>query len=449
MSSDLLVGIDVGSTLCKAALVTLAGEEVAHGSCPTPWEAVPTGAEVDPTRLFGAVVEAVHAALRPHPDARVVAVGVTSMAETGILLDARGAPVAPAIAWHDRRGEEEARRLADELGPDRFTAATGLPPTRLPSMVKYRWLRDHEPRAAEGARWLTVAEWIVRELGGEPPAELSLASRTGFLDVARGRWWDEALDWAGAPAGLLAEPAVAGAPAGRSRGIRPLEGAILTVAGHDHLCAAVGAGATRPGDLFDSCGTAEALVRALRPPVPEADVNRAVAGGVALGWHVIEGRRVLLGGFLCGLVLQRCLDELGVDENGLGALGRAALEAPAAAEAIVLDVGLDAETLGSIASDAPPPLVWRAALEATAAAAAAIKATTESVAGATERLVVSGGWARDPAVLAVKRERLGDFERPNVAEAGARGAALLGGLAAGLYGSVDDMPPPPASKTRT
>jgi sugar (pentulose or hexulose) kinase len=396
VSRDHLLGLDVGTTSCKAALVTLAGAEVAHGSAPTPWDEVPTGAELDPLRLLDAALLSIRDALRAAPDARVIALGVTSMAETGVLLDAGGAPLASSIAWHDSRGDEEAEELLAELGGERFTARTCLRPSNVPSLVKYRWQRRHEPAAARAARWLNVAEWVVFGLGGDPPAELSLASRTGFLDVERRGPWAEALAWVQAPADLLADPAPAGTPAGRARGVAELDGAVLTVAGHDHLCAAVGSGATRPGDLFDSCGSAEALVRGHPPRVAEADVHRAVAGGVTVGWHVVPDQRALLGGFQSGLLLQR-------------------------------------------APDAP---ARRAALEALQARAAAIKATIEEVAGPTERLVVGGGWARDPTMLAVKREVLGPFERPPVTEAGARGAALLAGIAAGIYGGVDELPQP-------
>jgi glycerol kinase len=62
------------------------------------------------------------------------------------------------------------------------------------------------------------------------------------------------------------------------------------------------------------------------------------------------------------------------------------------------------------------------------------------------RHVVAGGWAHDAAYAAVKEEQLGPFERPPVTEAGARGAALLAGLAAGIYGSVDELPAPEAAR---
>ena len=66
-------------------------------------------------------------------------------------------------------------------------------------------------------RWLSVGEWVVHRLGGEQVAELSLASRTGWLDLHARGWWDEALAWSGAPPGLLPEPA----PAATTAAARP------------------------------------------------------------------------------------------------------------------------------------------------------------------------------------------------------------------------------------
>ncbi|HEV3498361.1 MAG TPA: FGGY family carbohydrate kinase, partial [Actinomycetes bacterium] len=213
---ELLVGIDVGTTLCKAAVVRAAdGTEVAHGATRTPWTVVPTGAELAPERLLEAVVAATAAALEHAPGGPVAGVGVTSMAETGVLLDRHGRPLAPAIAWHDTRGEAEAARLAADLGAERFRARTGLPVRPLWSIAKYAWLRAHHPEVADAVRWLGVAEWVVNGLGGEQVAELSLASRTGLLDLERRAWWEEARSWAEAPPRLLADLVQAGTPAGQ------------------------------------------------------------------------------------------------------------------------------------------------------------------------------------------------------------------------------------------
>ncbi|MBD0283767.1 MAG: hypothetical protein ICV69_16495, partial [Thermoleophilaceae bacterium] len=303
---DLLLGIDVGTTYCKAAAVDVGGPAIAHARVFTPWRRVPTGAEIEPGRLVEAAATAAREALERADGGRVVALGVTSMAETGALLDAGGNPVAPAIAWHDERGAREAEAFARILGEERFAVTTGLPATPLCTLSKYRWLRDNHAGGERAVRWLNVAEWVVRSFGGDEVGDLSLASRTGMLELDRRAPWPEALDWAGAPAGLLPEPVPSGSPAGRvSRTLEEARGAVLAVAGHDHLCAAVGAGAVREDDVFDSCGTAEAFVRSIPAPFPHERRLRAVAGGVTVGWHAIVGRQALLGAFEAGLVLDR------------------------------------------------------------------------------------------------------------------------------------------------
>ena len=453
MSAELLVGIDVGTTACKAAVVRAAdGVEVAHGSALTPWTQVPTGAELVPEALFDAAVAATAQACERAPAGQVVGVGVTSMAETGVLLGRDGRPLAPAIAWHDARGEAEAARLAADLGAERFSAHTGLPVRPLFSIAKYAWLRANHPEVRGAVRWLGVAEWVLHRLGGEQMAEWSLASRTGLLDMGRRAWWDEACAWADVPHGLLPDLVQAGSPAGRAAGDRlpRLAGAALTVAGHDHLSASVGAGATRPGDLFDSCGTAEALIRAVPPPVAPADVQWLVAAHVTVGWHVLPGQHALLGASRAGLALQRFLDLLGVGEQGRAELDLAAATVPPGSDGLaVRDVFGERAALDGIGDRSGPGTVWRAALEAVAERAAELRGHIEAVAGPSARLVLAGGWARSPAVRSVKLARLGPFDHPPVTEAGARGAALLGGIAAGRFASIEDLPAPGAGVAGT
>jgi sugar (pentulose or hexulose) kinase len=451
--SELLVGIDVGTTACKVAVVGAAdGAELAHGSAPTPWTRVPTGAELPAEALFDAAAAAVAGACERAPPGQVVGVGVTSMAETGVLLDREGRPLAPAIAWHDARGERQAARLAADLGAERFSAHTGLPVRPLFSIAKYAWLRANLPEVAGAVRWLGVAEWVVHRLGGEQVAEYSLASRTGLLDVGRRAWWDEACAWAGVPPGLMADLVQAGSPAGRAGGERlpRLAGAALTVAGHDHLSASVGAGATRPGDLFDSCGTAEALVRAMPPPVAADDLQRLVAAQVTVGWHVLPGQYALLGASRAGLALQRFLELLDAGEQERAELDLAATAIPPGSGGLaVRDVFGGRSSLDGIGDHLGPAWVWRAALEAVAERAAELRGHVEAVAGPSERLVLAGGWARSPAVRSVKLARLGPFDYPQVTEAGARGAALLGGIAAGRFAGVEDLPPPGGAPAET
>ena len=432
MSRELLLGLDLGTTSCKAAVVTPEGEEIAHGQAPLRWTPLPTGAEIAPQGFLDCALAAARQALDAAPDDfKIAGLGVSSMAETGVLLGGDGEPVIASIAWHDSRGEEEARRLDAEI-PD-FRATTGLSPRALRTVAKYRWLRDNVEETARGVRWLSVGEWVVHGLGGEQGAELSLASRTGWLDLHARGWWDETLAWAGAPAGLLPEPAFAGTPLGRVGDALPAaRGAVLAVGGHDHLSAAVGAGAVGEGDVLDSWGTAEAFVRAVAP-LDRERVAQAVADEIMVGWHAVPDRQNLLGAMRSGAALGRVLALLGVGPEDRDALEQAALEVDAEAGGIELRGLNDYRVeLVNIGADPSPAIVWRAALESAGRGARDLLDRMARVAGPHTRLVMAGGWSEGEAARAVKEAHVGPFERSEAVFMGARGAALTAGRAAGL-----------------
>ena len=244
---------------------------------------------------------------------------------------------------------------------------------------------------------------------------------------------------------------LAGTPAGGGGDALPAaRGAVLTVAGHDHLAAGVGVGVVAPGDVLDSCGTAEALVRVVAPPLDGDAIERVVArGGDSVGWHVAEGRQAILGGVWSGLVYKEVLEALGVGDEGRPELDAGAIAtAPGDVPALELDLrSLERPPL-RLPEGVPPERIWRAALDTAAREVDARLARIDAVAGPRRKLVVTGGWARDEAVLAAKA-RFGTFETPPVVEAGCRGAALLAGVAAGLFESVDALPPIPVPAGRT
>jgi sugar (pentulose or hexulose) kinase len=307
-------------------------------------------------------------------------------------------------------------------------------------LTKHRWLRDHIPAVASARRHYNVAEWIVRGLGGDRVSELSLASRTGWLDLHTRTWWEDALDWSGASASLLADPVPAGTPAGTARTDGPLgalDGAVLTVAGHDHQAAAVGLGCHRPGDEFDSCGTAEAILRTSAPGLPEDVVEHLTGQGITVGWHAARDRWCLLGATQGGLILGKVMTALGVAREGLADLDRAARDAADLPAAVTLGPGA-----GDVAIEesATAGEVWRAATRAVCAQASGLSGVLGRASGSRTGLVLAGGWTNSSAFMLAKSESVGAARLATTAEAGCRGAALLAGLAAGLYSDFPDMP---------
>ena len=421
MPGTLFVGLDVGTTTSKAVVFTQDGDPVASGRATTPWTVTVSGAELDATALLDAAKSAVAQALADAPPGPVGGLGVASIAESGVLLDRHGESVAPVIAWHDTRDHAELDSLREAVGAQNFSATTGLPLRQQWSLTKHRWLIDNIPSAGSAVRRLNVAEWIVRGLGGEEATEQSLASRTGWLRLADRSWWADTLAWSGAGESLMPPLVTAGTPLGRvgaDAGLPRLAGAVLTVAGHDHQAAVVGAGADGPGDELDSCGTAEALVRTVAPGLSpmssQASPMRASPrGGTPSPTTGVCSAPPRVGS-LCN-ASSRCSARTGptcphwTPTRSLADARRRYLR-PDLADS--------------------PAHRWRAALEEVTEQAADIHDAMSAVAGPHRKLVVTGGWSRSAGFLAVKRRRFGDLTQTDVSEAGARGAAMFAAKAA-------------------
>ncbi|QZN87694.1 carbohydrate kinase [Cellulomonas sp. C5510] len=296
------LGIDVGTTNAKVAVVGVpedgSGAPVllAVASAPTPG---PAG--LDRTLRELGVRALAAAARRTGSAVEPEAVGIASMAETGVPLDADDRPLGPWLRWDGHRAAAEAAALADRLGAIALFEATGVRPSAKVPLATLAWLGSHEPATrAALRRWAGVADLACLHLTGELVTDHTLAGRTmAYRLPPAGDPLPEQLD-----ADLLAEvglrpdhlPRVArpGAVAGRvdapawvAAGVR--SGTPVTVAGHDHAVGAWAAGVRAPGDVADSIGTAEAVCTVLaddpvRPAVARAGMSlvRTVAGLPAL-----------------------------------------------------------------------------------------------------------------------------------------------------------------------
>lgn len=433
------MGLDVGTTSTKAVVYDLDGAPLATGRARTPWRVVPgagavTGTELDALDLLQAARTAVSRALDAAPHGHVVGLGVTSMAESGILLDVRGEPVAPVIAWHDTRDANQVVRLGEDIGGERFSTATGLPFRSQWSLTKHRWQLETEPSAARAVRRLNVAEWIVRGFGGDEVSDASLASRTGWLDLGSRTWWSESLDWSGAARSLLPPLVISGTDLGcvpAAAGMSRLTGAVLTTAGHDHQAAALGAGAAGPGDQLDSCGTAEALVRTVPAGFPSRVVSQLTRSGITVGWHVLEGQWALLGATQGGLALERVVSLFGGGREAVDRLDSAANGAMPGRVNVSVDETA-CITVSEIRDGVGPGHLWLGALQAITDQIRDVDQAMTSVVGPHHRTVAAGGWSRSANLMRLKQDAFGDVLRSDVEEPGARGAALLAGVAAGV-----------------
>jgi sugar (pentulose or hexulose) kinase len=440
VSNALIAGLDLGSTGVKILISDSVGNEVLVRQLPTPWISGPGGTTsmtaddliTTVTALLDAVAKELMA--RHGDTARVEAIAVSGMGESGVLVDSDGSAVTSAIAWFDPRGQQQVDELPESIA-SQFAGRTGLPLGVQVSVIKLLHLRDKGVELA-GTRWLNLPEFVVTALGGDAVSEYSLASRTGLLDQDTATPWVSMLDYLGVDENFLPPLINAGTRLGTaSSGAVPevFRGAILTVAGHDHLVSAVSSG-DFPADRFHvSMGTAEVLLRMIEHPLPFDTRERLAHWLINCVRHVVPGTWVLVAGVKTGLVMRRMLQLYGVnDREGRDALDEQVMALPLEGNLQRGDIEVSGARnddgvlkLTVHADGASPAEVFGAALRhGNDELQVLIDAMDREIPPAQSSLL-TGGWA---SMRAVQRARAAVLPRPEVSTRSqdtAYGAALF------------------------
>jgi len=256
------LGIDLGTSEVKALLVDEAGAPVASAGAPLEVQRPhPRWSEQAPEAWWEAALAAVAALQRQAPAALAATrgLGLSGQMHGATLLDAADRPLRPAILWNDVRSDQECLELVRRV--PQAVALTGnlaMPGFTAPKLL---WVARHEPAIfANLATVLLPKDYLRLRLTGEKFSDMSDASGTLWLDVARRDWSDPMLEGCGLSRTQMPALAEGSAPAGRLRpelaaawGI----GGPVTVAGGggDNAASAVGIGAVAPGQGFVSLGT--------------------------------------------------------------------------------------------------------------------------------------------------------------------------------------------------
>jgi xylulokinase len=276
------LGIDVGTTRTKVlALDVETGQTVAQRAAPTPVTHAVSGESRDAGEVLAVAIGLLAEVAAALPDRQAVsALAVASVGEEVVLLDDTGSPIGETIAWYDPRGQDQAHEFMAGAGGE-VALSRQWPPDPTFSLFKLMWTRDQRPQEwAAASTWTDLGDFVLRGLGAEVVMDWTHASRAGAFDLVKRSWDDETIEAAqlriafprlvpsGSVVGTL-DPVVA-ARVGLSRDLRLVSG------GHDHLCAALGAGLRSRGDVVVSAGTSAAHLVLVDAPLADSD-HRAAA----------------------------------------------------------------------------------------------------------------------------------------------------------------------------
>ena len=441
-----LLGIDVGTSSVKSVVLSTGGAVLAAHGVPYATRVPHAGwSEQEPSAWWSAAGEACRAALatvrmgREPPE--VVGIGLSGQMHTFVLLAADGRPLRPAVTWMDTRAEpllEAARETIAAAGlADRLANPVVLGLTLLPLV----WLRDHEPETVREAHALLSAKDYLRwRMTGEIGAEPTDTSATLLCDVAARRWSPQVMAAFDLPSDLLPamgeSATVAGAltpEAAEHLGLAP--GIPVAFGAGDQQAAALGMGTVHPNQVQLTVGTG-AQVTAVRERPAADPAGRLHAFCHVRGWTTQASVNN------AGSALSWARGLLGLDwEPVYEALGRGGgpLFVPyLTGERTPLMKGHALGAWLGLAPDHEPADLARAAGEGVAAAIAeAILTVTEGCppAGAIR---AAGGGMRHPAFAQAIADATGlDIEVHASRDASGVGAALLGGIAGGIFADVD------------
>jgi xylulokinase len=444
-----LVGLDVGTSGTRAVAVNAGGAVVAEAtSLYEPDSPRPGWSEQRPEDWWQAARE-VLAAVAAGAGDEIAGLGLAGQMHGSVFLDSAGEVIRPALLWNDQRTERDCAAITERVGAERLLELAGNPALTGFQAPKILWLRREEPDAhARLATVLLPKDYVRLKLTGERATDASDASGTLLLDVRARSWSDEILDALEIPREWL--PKVYEGPEvtatvrdavadelGLPRGLPVAAG------GGDNAAAAVGVGVVREGLISSSIGTSGVLfahrdafagdpsgqVHAFCHAVPGAYHLMAVtlsAGGSLNWWR----ERFAEGAGFEDLVAEAA-------EVEPGAEGLLFLPYLTGERSPHLDPRARGAFVGLTARHGRPQLT-RAVMEGVVLSMRACLEVMRGLGTAADDVRATGGGARSPLWLQLQADIYGlPISRTAVDEGPAYGAALLAGVASGVFRDIE------------
>jgi len=269
-----VLGIDVGTTCCKALIMSLDGEikgydiEEYDVLCPK------SGlAEQDPESVWSCVVKVVSRSVNRSGIKDIKVASISVQGDAVIPIDISGKVLHNAILGMDLRSVAQADECKIIFGDRWLFNKTGMRPHPLNSLAKILWFKENVPHIyLKTHKFMTYADFILYKLGADPTIDFTMASRTMAFDLYKREWSKEILKTLDIDTELLSEAVPTGTIAGKiNQKVAEIMGIcsdmLLVTGGHDQACAAIGAGIIKEKTALDSMGTAQVLSTAFKKPI--------------------------------------------------------------------------------------------------------------------------------------------------------------------------------------
>jgi xylulokinase len=261
---EYILGIDIGTSGTKTVLFNLSGSVIASATVEYPLYQPHNGwAEQDPADWWNATADTIRGVLKKSgiDPSEIGGVGISGQMHGLVMLDAGGSVLRKSIIWCDQRTAAQCEEITSLVGRERLIEITANPALTGFTASKILWVRENEPEIYAKCRHILLPKDYIRYmLTGEFATEVSDASGMQLLDIPHRCWSDEVLSKLGIDKALLGKvyesPEITGRIHKSASSLTGLSVGTPVVGGAgDNAAAAVGTGVVKDGLAFATIGT--------------------------------------------------------------------------------------------------------------------------------------------------------------------------------------------------
>lgn len=455
-----LLGIDVGTSGCKAVvfspsgeLLGLAYEEYDFRSPQPGWT------ELDSQGVWRKVKKTIARAASAAAGDPISALAVSSMGEAMVPVGRDRRILGPSILNFDVRGTEYLEKLRETLSDEQLFRINGNTLGNEYGLTKLMWIRDHQPELYGRAElFLNWGALVAFMLGGPAALDYALANRSLLFDVQAKDWSEQLLEWAGVGRAKLPPLVPAGTVLGRvaaevAEELNLSRRAVIVSGSHDQCANALGCGVIREGSAMFGMGTYLCVVPVYREC---GDPRAMIEQGLNMEHHALADRFVCFIYNMSGSIVKWFRDTFAAQEHlqarsrGENVYDRLFAELPEEASPVLV--------LPYFFPTGPPDYICGsngvfAGLSLSTTRGQVLKGILQgalfSLRERIEKLPAAGisigeyraagGGSRSDAWVQLAANIFNrPVRRPRIIEAGALGAAILAGVGTELFASIEE-----------
>lgn len=274
---EYILAIDLGTTAIKVLLFQSNGQVISNSTQEykllTPTE---LAVELEVEKYWNAFKKGLTEVLAQAKidSSKIKSIGISAQGETLILVDKEGKSLTNAIVWLDNRAQQEAEELVKEFGNENTYHITGqveIVPTW--PAAKILWFKKHKPDIyRQVAKYLLIEDYFIYRLCGKYVCEGSLICSTVYWDIIKKAWWKDMLSYLGVKEVQLPEIRESGEVVGSiqlkiARELGLSADTLVTTGALDQACGAIGVGNLVPGVISENTGAALAICATVDHPI--------------------------------------------------------------------------------------------------------------------------------------------------------------------------------------